>query len=320
MIRKRILLCATVILGVTYGSSFAQTWPTKPLRVVLGLPPATIVDIAIRRIGPQLEKQFGQPVIVENRVGANSTIAANIVVRAPPDGHTFFFGNSMTIHPVFMKNSVDAGKDLLPVGNVLSLPYILYSSSKLPVKSFADLVAWTKNKPSGKLNFSSQIPQLTLLMQVIGSRSGITFTSIPYSGGGPAAILSLLLGDTDVTLGGVAGYPPYLKTGQIRALLITAPKRFPLIDDVPTTEELGLSNLNAASNMGIWAPKGTPLPITEKLSAAIAAIVSEAEIMKSFLNAGAVPLATTPADQMRLFASEVMLWTEAAKLANYHPE
>ncbi len=320
MTRKRILLGATMILGITYGSSFAQTWPTKPLRVVLGLPPATIVDIAIRRIGPQLEKQFGQPVIVENRVGANSTIAANIVVKAPPDGHTYFFGNSMTIHPVFLKNSVDAGKDLLPVGNVLSLPYILYASGKLPVKSFTDLVAWTRNQPSGKLNFASQIPQLTLLMRLIGSRSGFTLTPIPYSGGGPAAILSLLSGDTDITLGGVAGYPPHLKSGQIRALLITAPKRFPLIDDVPTTDELGLSNLHAASNMGIWAPKGTPVPITEKLSTAIAAIVSDPEIAKTFMNAGAVPLATTPAEQTRLFASEVMLWTEAAKLANYQPE
>jgi len=320
MIRKQILLCATAILGMTYAPAFAQAWPSKPVRVILGLPPATIVDIAIRRIGPQLEKQFGQPVIVENRVGANSTIAANMVVRAPADGHTYYFGNAMTINPVFLKNSVDAGKDLMPVGNVLSLPYILYASAKLPVKSFAELVAWTKTQPANKLNFASQIPQLTLLMRLIGSRSGFTLTAIPYSGGGPAAILSLLSGDTDITLGGVAGYPPHLKTGQIRALLITAPRRFPLIDDVPTTGELGLANLHAASNMGMWAPKGTPVPITEKLSAAIAEIVKDPEIGKTFMNAGAVPLTTTPAEQMRLFASEVTLWTEAAKLANYQPE
>ena len=320
MMRRIILLCATAILAMSYGAAFAQAWPSKPVRVILGLPPATIVDIAIRRIGPQLEKQFGQPVLVENRVGANSTIAANLVVKAAPDGHAFFFGNSMTIHPVFLKNSVDAGKELQPVGNVLSLPYILYAGSKLPVKSFGELVTWAKGQPAGKLNFASQIPQLTLLMRLIGSRSGITFTSIPYSGGGPAAILSLLAGDTDVTLGGLAGYPQYLKTGQIRALLITAPKRFPLIDEVQTSDELGLANLHAASNMGMWAPKGTPVAITEKLSAAIAGIVADADIQKTFLNAGAVPLVTTPAEQMRLFAAEAALWTEAAKIANYQPE
>ncbi len=318
---KILALLAAPLFVSLNGAASAQAWPAKPVRVIIGLPPGTVVDIAMRQLGKKLEPRLGQPIVIETRVGANNTIAANAVVKADPDGYTYWVGTAMTVNPLFLKaNAVVAARDLAPVANVLTVPYLLYSSAKLPVKSFAELVAWSKANPPNKLNFASQIPQYTVLMKLIGERTGITFTAIPYKGGGPAAIASMLAGDTDLTIGAIAGYPPHLTAGTLRALMITAPNRSALLPNVPTSGELGIKNIEAASNIGLWAPRGTPPAMIRKLNSETLAVLKEADTIDVFRKAGAEPLGTTPEDQAKLFESETKLWSEAVKLANYQPE
>ena len=312
-------LLITMCLPATLAQ--AQAYPTRPLRLIIGQPPGAIQDVAVRLVNPKLAQALGQPVVVENRVGANGTISANLVIKATPDGYTLWFGNAAGVHPMFnAENSSTLGRELLPVTNVASVPFILYTSGKLPVKTLAELVAYAKAQPPGKLNFAPIIAQHELLMHLLNSRTGITYTSIPYKqGGAPAIVTALISGEIDFAIAGMAGVTPHLPSNAIRALMITSAKRAPAIPDVQTATELGIANYETESNIGVAAPVGTPAEAIRRVSTDLARIVRDAEIGERFRAVGIEPVGSTPEGQQRTYDAEMKLWAEAVRISNFKP-
>jgi len=301
------------------GSANAQTYPTRTVHIILGQPAGAALDVTMRLIGTRLSTVLGQPVVIENRVGANATIATNLVVRAAPDGYTFWYGTPAGSHPMFnVTNGSVFGKDLMPVSNVATVPFVFYVAGRLPVRTFDEFIAYAKSQPAGKLNFALIVSQHELLMSLLKARTGVTYTPVPYrQGGAPAIASALLKGEVDFAFAGLAGFAGHLPTGAIRALMTTAGKRVSALPDMPTSTELGIKNFEAVSNTGLAAPIGTPPAIIQRISTEVARIVRDPEIASRIRSFGNEPVGSTPEEQLRAFEAEMSIWTEAARISNF---
>jgi tripartite-type tricarboxylate transporter receptor subunit TctC len=310
-----LLLCALAMSG----PSLAQPYPSKPVRMLLGFPAGASTDIGGRIVGTEMSKRLGQPVIVENRPGANGSIAADATIKAVPDGYTLNFGSVMNFHPVFVKNgSIDAGRQLTPVSNSMSGLWFLFASRKAPINSVQELVALAKSNP-GKLNFASTASSTDMLAAMFGSLTGTTFTPIAYGGSAAKVGIALTNGEADFSFNSMATIRPYAQS--VRGLLIGASARHPEFPEVPTAREAGLPKFeNSAFNFGIWAPNGVPKDILDTLSAAAAAAVKAPEVSEQIRKIGLIPVGSTAEEQLRTFQAEAAFWIEAAKLANFQPQ
>ncbi len=227
--------------SIVSASAFAQTYPTKPITVYIGLPPGGNGDGSMRVIANGMEKKLGQPVVIEYRPGANMTIAAKLVVAAPPDGYTLFVGSALTVHALFTRNNaVDALKELAPVVDIITSPFYLMVNGKLPATNFKELVAYSKTIPGG-LKGGTAVEVQDLLQAVMQSRAGLMSRVIPYKGSSEMAV-AMLSGDLDFSIGGFLVYLPHLKSGAVRLMFMTSPDRSPDFPNVPTAAEAGIAN------------------------------------------------------------------------------
>lgn len=297
----------------------AQTFPVKPIRVLLGFAAGSSTDIGGRVVGTEMSKRLGQPVIVENRPGANGSIAAEAVIKSPPDGYTLNFGSVMNFHPVFAKNAaIDAAKQLSPVSNSMSGIWYLFASAKTSIRSLQDLVAVAKANP-GKLNFASTASSSDLLAAMLKADAGIAFTMISYGGSAAKVGIALSNGEADFSFNSITTITPYLQS--VRGLMIGAPQRNPQLPDIPTGRELGFPKFeNSAFNFGLWAPVGMPKDIQDKLSTTAAAAVKSPEVGEQIRKLGFIPVGSSPEDQLKTFQAEAAFWAEGAKLANFEPQ
>ena len=302
------------------NTSVAQAYPTKPIRFIIGFPPGSIIDTVARLVGTEMEKQLGQPIILEFKPGANGTIGAKSVVASPPDGYTLYYGNVLLAHPMFnLNNAVDAAKEFSPVSRFATLPYFLVSRASLPVKSFPELVAYSKANPD-RLTHGAPTTTADLLMHMLRSRTGLQTRSIPYKGS-PQMLTALLAGEIDLTITSVQAFLPHIQAGTVRALLVTSSRRSPVLPNVTNNNDLALNDFDMALNFGLWAPLGTPREITLKLSSeAIAALRNPGIIEQIRKGSAAEAVGSTPEEQMRAFESEVKSWAEAIRAANFRPQ
>lgn len=305
-----------------FGGADAQTFPGRPVNVIVGFPAGSSTDLVVRLAAGEMTKTLGEPVLVTNMTGANGTIAGNFTAKAKPDGYTLYHGPASAISPLFNKNNgVDVVKAFLPISNLATAPYIFYVSAKLPVTSLQELVAWSKSNP-GKLNLGSGAANTAILGAVLKARTGLVYENVPYKGAGPI-VSAMLNGEVGFTATISSGnFTPHVRAGNVRTLFVTSASRFPLMPDVPTAAEVGLRNFEAGTLLGMWAPQGTPKEIIAKLSAAAAAAVKTSEV-RAKLRAEAVGIesdGSTPEELLRLYNEEVRFWTEAARLSNYQPE
>jgi tripartite-type tricarboxylate transporter receptor subunit TctC len=314
-------LVAALYLALAAGSTFGQAFPTKPVRVVIGLP-GGVVELTFRLAAVEMAKRLGQPVVVEIMAGASATIAGNHVVNARPDGYTLYYGSTSAMSPLFNKNNgVDAAKSLAPVSNFASVPYIVYANAKLPVQSMGDLVAWSKANP-GKLNLGSGAVNAAILGSVLAARTGLVYVNIPYKGSGQLAP-ALISGDVGFTItASSSNFTPHVRAGSVRALFVTKNNRFAVMSNVPTSAEFGVPDLVALTNMGLWAPLTTPKEIIQQLSAAGIAAVKLPEVQERFRSEAiaAEPEGSTPEELLRAFAEEMDFWREAARISKYRPD
>jgi tripartite-type tricarboxylate transporter receptor subunit TctC len=313
------------LLMVLFGSaqSFAQGYPSKPIRIIIGFPVGSGTDIGARVVSNELSKRVGQPLVVENRVGANGSIAADAVMKSPPDGYTINFGSVMNFHPMFVLNgAIDAAKELTPVSNSMSGVYVLYSSAKVPVNNFQELVAYAKANPPGKLNFASASSSIDLLGVMLKDGSGITYTNVPYyTGSAPAVIAAISNGEAAFTFSILAGFAGPVQSGAAKPLMYSAPKRHPQYPNLPTARELGLPKFeNSAFNFGYWAARGVPKDILDRLSREAAASATAPEVAAQVRKVGFEPVGSTAEEQMHTFTEEVKFWAEAVRLANFKPQ
>ena len=311
----RTVLAAGLGAALVPGA-VAQSYPTKPIRLIVGFGAGGGNDIFARLIAPKLSERLGQPVLVENKPGAGGTIAADLVAKSAPDGHTLYVGatGAMTISPaVFSKLSYDPVRDLMPISMASSYPFALTVHPSLPVRNVKELVALAKSKP-GELAYASagggtMSHMATELLRV---KAGIRMQHLPYKGAAPASV-SLISGETQLAFLVMPVAAAQMKAGKLRLLAVAAPARSTAVPGAPTMREAGVEGHEAVQWNGFFAPARTPQPVIDRLHREVAKTVHLPDVKKRFEAEGATPSGNTPGEFAAFFKVEAAKWADVAK-------
>lgn len=284
---RRSLVAALIAIPYA-GTSIAQQFPRKALKIVVPFPPGGSADVLARNIADKLSKALGQAVVVENRPGAGGIPGASAVAAAPADGHTLLFANTnIAINPsLYKKLPYDTAKAFAPVVLLVQVPNLILVSPDLKVNSVQELIALAKSKP-GSLNYASAgngtFPHLAI--EMFKQLSGAPITHIPYKGAAPA-LNALLAGEVQVLSNDLVTATQHVKAGKLKALAITSGTRSPIFPEVPTVAEAGLRDYVAVGWQGIMVPAGTPAPIIERLNSEINKALADSEMRTTLTNQG----------------------------------
>jgi tripartite-type tricarboxylate transporter receptor subunit TctC len=316
--RGRHLGFATAAMLALMPTAKAQDYPSKPIKILVGFAPGGGTDVTTRIMAPRLAERLGQAIVVENKPGAGGNIATEAAVRAAPDGYTLLMGTiaALAINPSLYGNlPFNPEKDLTPISLAVSLPNIIVTHPSLPVKTLADLVAYSKAKP-GTLNYSTSGSGSAghLAGELFKQLTKTDFTHIPYKGGAPA-MTDLVAGQVNMSFAAAGSAMPQIKAGKIVPLAVTTLKRMSGLPDVPTVEEaIGLKGYESNNWYGLVGPANLPKPIIDKLHAAMIAVLAEPEIKEKLLAQGldAAPSAS-PAEFAAYIAKENAIWSKVVK-------
>lgn len=276
----------------------ADTYPSKPIRLVVPFAPGGATDITGRLMAGQLTARLGQPVVVDNRAGANTAIGAEFVARSAPDGYTLLFSNDQTFVlnvVLFQKLAYDMARDFAPVGSSSYLPLTLAVAASLPVKTVADLVEYVRVR-NGQLSYGSYGvgSQAHIMGEMFKVLTGTDLAHVAYKGSAPA-VADVLGGQVVFTFPGIPTIQGFLNNGRIRVLALSGSARNPLLPDTPTFSEIGMQDMDIGAWYGFVAPAATPPEVIRRLNDAIAAIITDREFVdKSLTAAGMVPLRMSP--------------------------
>jgi tripartite-type tricarboxylate transporter receptor subunit TctC len=300
------------------GLARADTYPSRPVRIVVGFPAGVAPDIVARVTGQGLSERLGQQFVIDNRPGAGSNIAAEIVVRAPPDGYTLLLAvSSSAINATLNSNlSFNFIRDIAPVAMIGLGPFAMVVNPKLPTKSVPEFIAYAKANP-GKINMASQGNGLAshLMGELFKMMAGVNLVHVPYSG---SFIADLLGGQVQVAFTPITTVIEYLRDARLRPLAVTA-TRVEVLPDVPSMSEF-LPGYDATGWNGIGAPRGTPSAIIEKLNKEINAIVADQAMKARLISLGVEPLSMTPGEFAERIAHDTEKWAKVIKFANIKPE
>ena len=312
------------ILGMIPGvRAEAQTYPTKPIHIVVGFPPGGGSDVMARAVGEKLSVSLKQPVVVDNRPGAGGTIGAAVVARSAPDGYTLLLGQTanLAIAPALMSRvGFDPVKDFVPIIEMVTAPLVMVGPVSLPAKTVKELIALAKDKP-GSLNYASPGIGTTghLAGELFKKQAGIDIVHAPYKGQSPA-ILDILANRVALYFSTVAVITPYITGNQMRGFAVTSPERTPALPDIPTLKEAGVPGCEVDGWFGIFAPKGTPREIVAKLNAELKKVLALADVRKHLMKEGGVIVGESPEDFKRLVESDVVKWAKIVKDAGVRIE
>jgi tripartite-type tricarboxylate transporter receptor subunit TctC len=301
--------------------TWAQAYPTRPVRIIVGFGAGGIGDTLARLIGQWLQERLGQPFIVENRPGAGSNIATEAVVRAPADGHTLLWvisANAINA-TLYDKLSFNFLRDIAPVANIISAPYVMAVNPTVPAKTVPEFIAYAKANP-GKISMASVGVGSGIHMagELFKVMAGVNMVHVPYRGAGPA-LTDLFAGQVQVMFVSIGTSIEYIKTGRLRALAVTTATRSDALPDVPTVGE-SVPGFEANTWQGIGAPKNTPAEIVDKLNREINAGLADPKIKARLADFGGTLLAGSPADFGRLIADETEKWGKVIRAANIKAE
>ncbi|MET0167110.1 MAG: tripartite tricarboxylate transporter substrate binding protein [Vicinamibacterales bacterium] len=297
--RRQVVQAIALAAALSSGTAMAQTWPSKPISLIVPFPPGGTTDVLARALGEKLSKELGQPVIVENKPGAGATIGADFVAKAKPDGYTLLMGavHHTIASSVYKKLPYDFQKDLAPVTVVALVPNVLVVNANVPAKSVAELIALAKSQP-GKLTYGSNGNGTA--QHLIGTQfqnaTGTDLIHVPYKGSGPL-VTDLLGGQITMSFDTVTPVLQHIKSGKLRALAVTTDKRSSALPNVPTLDEAGLKGFNIGTWFGVLAPAGTPKDIMARLSTEVVKAVQSPDFRKRMEEVGAEPIGNSP-DQM----------------------
>jgi tripartite-type tricarboxylate transporter receptor subunit TctC len=305
-------------LATGLGSTLvaAQGYPNKPVRLVVGFAPGGAADTVARAYADTMSRALGQPVIVENRAGAGSSIAAENVAKSPPDGYSVLIASpaSISVNPALNPKLGYRATDLAPVTKVSSSPLVIVVNPETAITSVKELVATAKRSP-GKLNYATSgvgsAPHFgaALFSQV----TGIEMVHVPYKGGAPA-VVSVVAGDTQLTFGTPPSVLPMVKAGRLRALAVTSPERSSLMPDIPGMAESGFPDYAISFWYGVFVPAGTPEPIVRTLYNAALTAAKRPEVQALLAREGTeVSTSASPADFAAFLAQDEKLWVKLAK-------
>jgi tripartite-type tricarboxylate transporter receptor subunit TctC len=320
VVDRRAVLAALAAMSLS-APSLAETFPSRPIRLIVPFLPGGPTDVMGRVIAQQLSATLG-PVIVDNRPGAGSTLGSKLAASAEPDGYTLLFGStaSLAIAPALYKNAgYDPLTSFAPVAMISDVPYILVVTPSLPVRSVSDLVAYG-NAASGKLNFGAPIGAPAYLLAELFKRVTKTdLVVVPYKGGAPV-IADVLAGQLQATFETTSVLLPYIRDKSLRPIATASATRLAALPDVPTMGESGVADFIGDSWTGIAAPAGTPPDVVAKLNAAINAALASPEVVASFANLKAEAKIGTPQDFAAFLTSEGKRWAEFVRVSGAQPE
>lgn len=323
---RRAALAASAVAAVALmaPTAWAQnTWPTKPVRIVVPFAAGGTTDILARAIAPELSKAFGQQFIVDNRAGAGGNLGAELVARAPNDGYTLLMGTVGTHginRALYPKLPFDPIKDFVPITLVAAVPNVMEMNADkakaLNIRNVQDFIKYAKANP-GKLNMASSGSgtSIHLAGELFKSMTGTFMAHIPYKGSGPA-LLDMVGGNADVMFDNLPSSMAQLKGGKLTALAVTSAQRSPALPDIPTVEEAGgpaLKGYEASSWFGLLAPAGTSPEIVNRIQQEVAKSLGTPAIKEKMLAQGAIPSGNSPADFTKLIASEHVKWAKVVK-------
>lgn len=298
-------------------SGSAQTYPSKQIRVIIGYGPGGVTDVLNRLVADEAGKRLGQPMVVENRPGAASLVAAQAVKASAPDGYTLLGGSVTGFHPIFMKSALDASKELTPISTFAYGDWFMYVPTSINVNSLRDLAAYAKANP-GKMRFAAPATTNTLLFNMVSKRLGITFENIPYKTT-DQTIAAMLQGDAAVTFNAVPGFDPHIQAGKLKSIALLSPARSPIRPDVATAKEQGV-DVELRFNIGLWGPAGLPNDIVGRLNAAVREALKNPTVAERIRNAALSPTPASPDEMLRDFNKEIGLYREAIADSGYVPQ
>jgi tripartite-type tricarboxylate transporter receptor subunit TctC len=303
--------------------ALAQTWPDRPIRMVVGFAPGGFTDVLARLLGEKLQARLGQPVVVENRPGAAGTIGADIVAKAKPDGYTLLLGhsNSNAVAPaLYPKLPYDVLRDFTPIVRIATTPLLLTVHPSLPATDVKSFVALAKSKP-GELIFGSSgngsSQHLAAARFMLATKTQMTH--VPYKGSSQA-MLDLLSGNVGLNFESPPNVLPHLDGGKLRVLAITSEKRSPLLPDVPTLAEAGVPNAEMLQWFAVLGPAGLPAPIVEKLNTEINAILQQPDVTEKLASQGGEIVGGSAEEFAAFLPKDVAAWAELVKEADIRIE
>jgi tripartite-type tricarboxylate transporter receptor subunit TctC len=310
--------CVSIVLSATTAVA-QQPYPSKPIRLIVPFPPGGSIDPVARMIGPKLTETWGQPVIVENRPGANGAIGTEVLAKAAPDGYTLVLlgGGTHVINALMVKNlPYDSVKDFAPVATVQRSDYVLVVHPSMPVSNLKQFIALAKARPGQVSYASAGYGNMNhLAAELFNMLTGVKTVHVPYKGGGQA-LIDLMGGQVQLHFAVVVSALPHIKSGRLKPLAIGGETRFPALPHVPTFTEAGLPGFRLQPWQGIFAPARTPKPIIDRLAAEISRIVMLPDITEKITGWGSQPLIATPEQFAAMIAADFTKFAEVIKAAN----
>jgi len=320
--RRRFLCLAAgaAALPVVSGLAWAQSYPTRPVRLVVGYPPGGSNDTLARLVGQWLSERLGQPFIVESRPGAGNNIATEAVVRAPADGHTLLVVDAANAinATLYDKLNFNFIRDIAPVASIMDVPLVMATNPSVPVKTVPEFIAYAKSNP-GRISMASagHGHPSHVSGELFKSMTGVDLVHVPYRGGAPAAT-DLIGGQVHIFFGLLPTLIEHIRAGKLRALAVTTAKRADTLPEVPTIGE-SVPGYEASSWFGVGAPKNTSAEIVSKLNGEINAALANSTMRARLADVGGTVLALSPADFGKLIAKETEKWSRVIQAANIKP-
>jgi tripartite-type tricarboxylate transporter receptor subunit TctC len=321
--RRKFLQLAAGVAALPAASRFAwaQAYPVRPVRLIIGYPPGSGPDINARLIGQWLSERLGQPFVIDNRPGAGSNIGTEAVVRAPADGYTLLIAASANASNATLYDKLDFNfiRDIAPVASFTRAPFVMEVHPSVPTKTVPEFIAYAKGNP-GRINMASSgngtVPHLA--GELFKMMTGVDMVHVPYRGG-TAALVDLLRGQVQVRFGSLTESIQYIKDGKLRALAVTTASRSEVLPDIPTVGEF-LPGYDASAWTGVGAPRNTPAEIIEKLNREINAGLADPKLKARFTDQGLAAFVGSPADFGKFIVDETEKWAKVVRTANIKPD
>jgi len=316
---KKLLntVCAAALLALSIGAAQAQTYPSKPVKIVVPFGPGGFTDVVARILGVKLSESLGQPVVIENRPGAGSMIGSDQVAKSAPDGHTLLIVSSTHVISPWIYKSVpyDPIKAFVPVTKLVDSPYVLLTNPKVPAKNVQEFIALAKAQPDAIHYASSGNGSAQhLIGGLFASMTKTQIKHVPYRSSNLAAT-DLVAGVVESSFAGVPNALAQVPNGRLNALAVTSAKRIPQLPNVPTMQEAGVAGFDATIWLALLAPAGTPASIVNRLNSDVAKIMNTPETQKAMFDAGVEVSLSTPAAMSQLMVSEMEKWGKVVKEA-----
>jgi tripartite-type tricarboxylate transporter receptor subunit TctC len=312
--RLALALCAAAfVLGAPEAS--AQAWPTKPIRIINPFPPGGGTDVFARPLAAKLTGLLGQQVLIENMAGAGGTVGAARAAKEVPDGYTWFMGavHHTIAETLYTKLPYNLERDFVPVTVAAFVPNVVVIHPKHNFKNVQELIGYAKANP-GKLNYGSAGNGTThhLSVELFKMMTGTQLTHVPYKGAGPLTP-ALLGGEVDLAFDGMGTSAPHIKTGKLKPLAVTTVTRSPLVPDVPTMQEAGIAGYEVTTWYALWAIRGTPQPIIDRMYAEVAKVLQMPDIKDIWATQGATLGGMPPAEFDKFMRAEIAKWNKVVK-------